>query len=416
MDVPNFYLTVGREEEVISEQNRIDVAILGTQIRESHSGENYVLLSQDINSGQNTVPSKNLSAPLMLGGEIRPAVQKVSDLGEIYNLLNHSLAEGTISNYKSVIGKFAKFLAEMNRDIASFSRNDLEMFLGYAGDQNFSYSFWCNIRPALSWLEKILDRIDTVFYGRVLLLIQGGQRFSALQKPPIKKPEIIDSAVIRVLIDKFVFPFLHDIYLINGELFRSVFKEIIKFKTFCRFDCYSKLQAFHFTDRGSHITIYFPGAKNDQHHNGNIAVLDSTDTDYCSVRLTRLYFKRFGLHFSNSGIVDKNFINFRIRNRDVTRIVDGSEVTSTVQVADGRTSLCRSNSTAGSQKMLEKAGFTFKYSEKSSKGGGVSSGFDNGMTKEEIQINGRWHTDSVSLWYKQNSESYKSNLAAKIVL
>ena len=36
--------------------------------------------------------------------------------------------------------------------------------------------------------------------------------------------------------------------------------------------------------------------------------------------------------------------------------------------------------------MLEKAGFTFKYSEKSSKGGGVSSGFDNGMTKEEIQI------------------------------
>jgi len=293
MDVPNFYLTVGREEEVISEQNRIDVAILGTQIRESHSGENYVLLSQDINSGQSTVPSKNLSAPLMLGGEIRPAVQKVSDLGEIYNLLNHSLAEGTISNYKSVIGKFPKFLAEMNRDIASFSRNDLEMFLGFAGDQNFSYSFWCNIKPALSWLEKILDRIDTVFYGRVLLLIQGGQRFSALQKPPIKKPEIIDSAIIRVLIDKFVFPFLHDIYLINGELFRSVFKEIIKFKTFCRFDCYSKLQAFHFTDRGSHITIYFPGAKNDQHHNGNIAVLDSTDTDYCSVRLNRLYFKRF---------------------------------------------------------------------------------------------------------------------------
>ena len=30
-----------------------------------------------------------------------------------------------------------------------------------------------------------------------------------------------------------------------------------------------------------------------QHHNGNIAVLDSTDTDYCSVRLNRLYFKRF---------------------------------------------------------------------------------------------------------------------------
>ena len=85
-------------------------------------------------------------------------------------------------------------------------------------------------------------------------------------------------------------------------------------------------------------------------------------------------------------------------------------------MADGRTSLCRSNSTAGSQKMFEKAGFTFKYSEKSSKGGGVSSGFDNGMFKEEIQINGRWHTDSVFLWYKQNSLSYKSNLAAKIVL
>ena len=76
MDVPNFYLTVGREEGVISEQNRIDVAIQGIQIRDSHSGENYVLLSQDINSGQNSVPSKSLSAPLMLGGEISRQCEK----------------------------------------------------------------------------------------------------------------------------------------------------------------------------------------------------------------------------------------------------------------------------------------------------------------------------------------------------
>ena len=106
------------------------------------------------------------------------------------------------------------------------------------------------------------------------------------------------------------------------------------------------------------------------------------------MRLTRLYFKSFELQFNISGTEDKNFINFRLRNKDVTRLVDGMEITSTVQVADGRSSLCRSNSTAGSQKMLQKAGFTFKYSEKGSKGGGVSAGFDNGMTKEEIQIAG----------------------------
>ena len=80
--------------------------------------------------------------------------------------------------------------------------------------------------------KNIRQNRHSFFYGRVLLLIQGGQRFSALQKPPINKPEIKDSAIIRVLIDEFVFPFLHGIYLINGELFRSVFKEVIKFKAF----------------------------------------------------------------------------------------------------------------------------------------------------------------------------------------
>ena len=77
----------------------------------------------------------------MLGAETRPAVTAYSDLGEIYNLLNHSLAQGTISNYKSVIGKFAKFLSERNKDIATFTQEDLEQFQGEAGVQNLNLVF-----------------------------------------------------------------------------------------------------------------------------------------------------------------------------------------------------------------------------------------------------------------------------------
>lgn len=394
-------------------------AEFGSVTEECSSLTQFVRISQNLTGGltpTNAVPRKITEAPLMLGAEIRPEVRKPSDLQEIYNMLNHSLALGTIANYKSVINKFASFLSTSDVDIASFSRHDLERFLGFAGDQNFSYSFWSNIKPALRWLEQVLDREETVFYGRINLLIQGGQRFAALSKPPTQKPTAIDADTIRFLIDKFILPYTADLYLINGEMFRSVYKEVLKFKTLCRFDCYAKLQAFHFTDNGSHITIYFPGAKNDQHHNGNIAVLDSSDSRYCSAQLTRLYFQRFGLKFSNSGVKDENYINFVVRNKVVSRIINGSEISSLVQVADGRKSLCRSNSTTGSKKMFQLAGIELKYSEKGAKVGGVSAGFDNGMTKEEVQIAGRWHTDSVSLWYKQNSEVYKLQVASKIVL
>ena len=47
------------------------------------------------------------------------------------------------------------------------------------------------------------------------------------------------------------------------------------------------------------------------------------NTDYCSVSLIS-YVKGYTHEL---GIEDKNFINFRIQNSDVTRIVDGLEVT-----------------------------------------------------------------------------------------
>ena len=314
-------------------ENQLDV--VREEVVEYNSGEHSFSpdpLSKFVSLSQGTstftargliLPQKYTEASLMLGAEIRPAVRKTSDLGEIYNLLNHSLALGTIANYKSVIGKFARFLSNKEKDIAVFTREDLEQFLGEAGDQNLPFSFWANIKPALMWLEKILDRKETVFYGQMNLLIQGGQRFSALTKPPVQKPEAIDASVLRSLIDIVVLPYLHDMFLIHGEHFRSLFKEVLKFKTLCRFDCYSKLQAFHFSDHGSRITIYFPGAKNDQYHQGNMAVLDSNDSPYCPVLLTRLYFNRFGLKFGNSDVQDINFVNFKVRNKQITRTVQG---------------------------------------------------------------------------------------------
>ena len=67
----------------------------------------------------------------------------------------------------------------------------------------------------------------------------------------------------------------------------------------------------------------FQGQKNDQYHQGNMAVLDSNDSPYCPVLLTRLYFNRFGLKFGNSDVQDINFVNFKVRNKQITRTVQG---------------------------------------------------------------------------------------------
>ena len=87
----------------------------------------------------------------------------------------------------------------------------------------------------------------------------------------------------------------------------------------------------------------------------------------CLVLLTRLYFSCFGLKFGNLGIHDKNYISFIVRNKPVERSVNGVKIVSVVHVSDGRTSLCRS------KKLLLHAGFSFKYSEKGAKVGGVST-------------------------------------------
>ena len=205
---------------------------------------------------------------------------------------------------------------------------------------------------------------------------------------------------------------------IDGESFRVIFKEMLKFKTFCRFDCYSKLKAKHFTDHSHNqfITVYFPSAKNDQMHQGNIAVLDATGSDYCMVKLTRLYFRRFGLQFSNSQVQDENFINFIIRAVYRKETVGGQSIRKKNQVADGRRSLCRSSSTAASKKVLESVGYTEKYSEKGAKNTGVTAAYDAGLSVGQVRDMGRLKGDHSSEWYRKTSEEYKRNLSSNVNL
>ena len=71
-------------------------------------------------------------------------------------------------------------------------------------------------------------------------------------------------------------------------------------------------------------------------------------------------------------------------------------------MADGHTSECGLNSRTASKRMMA--------------GGEVSTGYWNGLTTDEVQIAGRWHTNTVSLWYRQKTEEFKGHISFKIVL
>ncbi len=175
----------------------------------------------------------------------------------------------------------------------------------------------------------------------------------------------------------------------------------IIYHTLCRLDCFMKLQARHFELVGPDIVVTFPAAKNDQFHKGNQSCLVATGTAFCPVRITRIFFFRFGLRFGEAE-GDLTFVNFQLRKADATsRPIPGSR-------------LSRSQATADLGALLRAAGVQVRATEKSIKMAGVSAMFQAGATALEVMHTGRWNSPDIPLRYKHNSHAFKRAVAAKV--
>ena len=81
------------------------------------------------------------------------------------------------------------------------------------------------------------------------------------------------------------------------------------------------------------------------------------------------------------------------------------------------TVLSRSNSTADMRQLIQATGeFERRYTEKSFKNGGVSYMFNKAnATPHQVQVHGRWRNQSTAMYYREDSDEYRCELAQKMV-
>ena len=217
----------------------------------------------------------------------------------VSGLLASSLAPGTVRNYESTIKRFQDYCAVNSLDFDNFDYTIVLDWILHLEKDKAPFSFVKNVKPALTFLEDNLGRNVSVWNSRLTRILNGLIRRAAVERKPPRKATILLVEILKQLIDKYVTPHKLSIHSIDAWVFRAIFKDLLKFHTLCRFNDVQNLRACDFNDEGSHITVTFRSAKNDQLHMGNTNVLPYTGTDYCSATLIRMYFERMGFKFAS---------------------------------------------------------------------------------------------------------------------
>jgi hypothetical protein len=193
---------------------------------------------------------------------------------------------------------------------------------------------------------------------------------------------------------------MNKLYQLNPFTFRSLFRAIIIYFTFCRFADFTKLTDKQFTDGGDFIKIVFLTRKNDQLGNNSEHVIASrTDCSVCPVEFIRCYFHRFGLRFGGEG----HFVNFRLHKQAGRYSADHSR------------RLSAGTATKWTRRLLQKHGYEAStFTEKSLKVGGVTSLLDAGEPLENVQVAGGWHSLQMPQYYRNTSLAFKKGISARL--
>jgi hypothetical protein len=309
-------------------------------------------------------------------------------------------AAGTVRGYSGTLRRYNAFCSLAGLEPLSFTEDVLIQFILHLDQREAGYHLLASVKPALVYLSSTLG-VPPGFSPAVDLLLAGAKRRARAAAGPARKAPALSPEDLAAVLSR-VFPPHDKVGLAEAAHMRMAFRLVVEYHTLCRLACFRQLRACHFELAGDDIVVTFPSAKNDQLHLGRSSCLVASGSDFCPVRITKLYFQRFGLRFGLAA-GDKSFINFRIR-REASRVLP---------IRDK--SLSASQATTDLRTLLTAAGVACPgATDKSVKMSGVTAAFAAGASSEEVMHIGRWQTPHIPLRYKHNSAEFKRSVAALI--
>jgi len=127
------------------------------------------------------------------------------------------------------------------------------------------------------------------FTPTIDLLLKGAKRRVCACSRPVKKAPTLFPVQLASVLAKIYPPDDH-VGLACPVRLRTAFQALFIYHL-----CFAKLQAKHFESVGDDVMVTFPSSKNDQMHRGHQSCLAAMNSPLCPFRITKLYFRRFGL-------------------------------------------------------------------------------------------------------------------------
>ena len=262
------------------------------------------------------------------------------------------------------------------------------------------YATLCQIKPAIVMMEEMFMGKATAFTARADRLLEGAKRVAAERRKPVKKAAEVKLGVLQKAVSLYITPHVKQIHGVDVYKLRTIFRLVEEYFTFCRCSDFRNLQARHVRKVGRAVEFTFPSSKNDQMHRGQVTLVTANDTELCPVKITELYFQRFGLRWGEAG-GDNRFLHARIRKEAGRHNIDG------------RTAASSSKAREELKKLLGDMGEESQgVTDKRLKMMGVTGTLEAGTSAEEVALHGRWRSLDMPLRYKHNSMEYKKQTAA----
>jgi len=338
--------------------------------------------------------------------DIRP-VQRVLErapalVESAEELLMAVKAESTLVGYKSGGERFKRFLRE-HRAGEGITEEVMVHYLLQLNAERASVAIINQVKPAITAMMELAGLDTSFFTPRVDMLIDGAKKLAGSRRGPVKKAEEVELELLKNMVRVYLEPYKDDIFRVNVFRFRVIIRVLVEYYTMCRQSDYRQLQAKHIERDGEDLLVTFPGAKNDQMHEGRSTMLIRNNELLCPVTWMELYYKRFGMKFGVYG-GDHTPLHCRINNDKGRRYALKEQ-----DVASAATA------TEGLNELLKEMGIVgHRITDKSFKSLGVTRTMQNGASAEEVAMLGRWGTVDMPMRYKHNSREFKKAIARKV--
>ena len=93
----------------------------------------------------------------------------------------------------------------------------------------------------------------SVFTNTVCILLEGVKNLTLERKNPVQKAPRLPLETLKKMVASVILPFVSCLEMVNAVDLCTVFRVVIEYFTFCRFNCFSHLEAADFTDNGQDI-------------------------------------------------------------------------------------------------------------------------------------------------------------------